>query len=130
MHLTDGCVAGYTDYQTNDGGIYERDACRDKTPDGEEKVIGGPLEIVNPGQNNKVHVTYRIFLGIIPIHREYWMLDDTDDWFLMATPDLKMVNLYTRVPHPAPTLVDQMITELKKLGYAGPLEFPLQASTN
>ena len=34
MSLTDGCVAGYTDYQSKDGGLYERDACRDKTPAG------------------------------------------------------------------------------------------------
>ena len=65
MSLTDGCVAGYTDYQMKDGGLYERDACRDKTPDGEEKVIGGPLNIGNP-ENTKVHVTYHVFLGIIP----------------------------------------------------------------
>jgi apolipoprotein D and lipocalin family protein len=127
MSLTDGCVAGYTDYQTKDGGLYQRDACRDKTPDGEEKVIGGPLEILNPGQNNKVHVTYHVFLGLIPINRDYWMLDHADGWFLMATPDLKTVNLYTRDPRPAPALVDQMTKEIRDKGYAGPLEFPAQS---
>ncbi len=124
MSLTDGCVAGYTDYQTKDGGLYERDACRDKTPEGEEKVIGGPLKILNPGQNTKVHVTYRVFLGLVPINREYWMLDHTDSWFLMATPDLKMVNLYTRDPRPAPALTQQMTKEIKDKGYTGELEFP------
>jgi apolipoprotein D and lipocalin family protein len=129
MSLTDGCVAGYTDYQPKDGGLYERDACRDKTPDGEEKVIGGPLKILNPGQNTKVHVTYHVFFGLIPINREYWMLDHTDGWFLMATPDLKMVNLYTRDPRPAPELVERMTKQIKEMGYAGELEFPAQAKS-
>jgi apolipoprotein D and lipocalin family protein len=124
MSFTDGCVAGYTDYQHKNDGLYERDACRDKTPDGEEKVIGGPLKILNPGQNTKVHVTYHIILGLIPINREYWMLNHTDTWFLMATPDLKMVNLYTRDSRPAPALVEQMTKEIKNLGYTGELEFP------
>src|ERR1700759_3098431 len=60
MKLTDGCVAGYTDYQAKGDGLYQRDACRDKTPDGKEKVIGGPLKILNPGQNTKVHVSYHL----------------------------------------------------------------------
>jgi apolipoprotein D and lipocalin family protein len=128
MSLTDGCVAGYTDYQIKDGGIYERDACRDKTPDGEEKVIGGPLKILDPTQNTKVHVTYHVFLDLIPIHRDYWMLDHTDAWFLMATPDLKMVNLYTRDPRPTPALVQQMTKEIEDLGYSGKLEFPTQST--
>jgi apolipoprotein D and lipocalin family protein len=128
MSLTDGCVAGYTDYQTKDDGIYERDACRDKTPDGEEKVIGGPLKIMNPGQNTKVHVAYHVFLGLIPINRDYWILDHTDGWFLMATPDLKTVNLYTRDPRPTPALLQQMTKEIKDVGYVGELEFPTQSN--
>lgn len=128
MRLTDGCVAGYTDYQTKEGGLYERDACRDKTPDGEEKVIGGPLKILNPGQNTKVHVTYRVFLGLVPINREYWMLDHTDAWFLMATPDLEMVNLYTRDPRPPAALVERMTKQIKDMGYSGELGFPAQSS--
>jgi apolipoprotein D and lipocalin family protein len=124
MSLTDGCVAGYTDYQTKDGGLYQRDACHDKTPDGEEEVIGGPLEILNPGQNTKVHVTYHIVFGIIPINRDYWMLDHSDGWFLMATPDMTMVNLYTRDPRPKQELIDAMTKEIREKGYVGKLEFP------
>jgi apolipoprotein D and lipocalin family protein len=98
MRLTDGCVAGYTDYQPKDGGLYQRDACRDKTPDGEEKVIGGPLKILNPGQNTKVHVTYHL-----------------------------LVNLYTRDPRPVPAVVERMTRQIREMGYAGELEFPAQA---
>jgi apolipoprotein D and lipocalin family protein len=128
LSLTDGCVAGYTDYQMKDGGLYERDACRDKTPDGEEKVIGGPLTILNPGQNSKIHVTYHIVLGLIPINRDYWMLDHADGWFMETTPDMTFVDLYTRDPHPAPALVDKMTREIRDLGYTGKLEFPAQAT--
>jgi apolipoprotein D and lipocalin family protein len=104
MKLTDGCVAGYTDYLHRESGLYQRDACRDKTPAGKEKVIGGPLKIINPGRNTKVHVSYQL-IGLIPVGREYWMLDHGDDWFIQSTPDLKMVNIYTRDPHPPADLV-------------------------
>jgi apolipoprotein D and lipocalin family protein len=70
-----------------------------------------------------------VFFGLIPINREYWMLDHTDGWFLMATPDLKMVNLYTRDPRPAPELVERMTKQIKEMGYAGELEFPAQAKS-
>ena len=130
LRLTDGCVAGYTDYKTKDGGLYERDACRDKTPEGEEKVIGGPLTILNPGQNSKVHVTYHVFLGLIPINRDYWMLDHTDAWFIEATPDMSFVDLYTRSPHPAPALVDQMTSQIRAMGYTGKLESPAQSTSD
>jgi apolipoprotein D and lipocalin family protein len=122
-----GCVAGVTDYQRADGGIAERDACHDKTPDGKEESIGGPLKILNPGANTKVDVAYRALGGLFPIHREYWVLDHTDDWFIIASPDMKEVNLYTREPKPAQALVDKMTKQIKDLGYAGPLEFPTQA---
>lgn len=126
MKLTDGCVAGYTDYQSKDGGLYERDGCRDGSPTGKEKVIGGTLKILNPGQNTKVHVSYRLF-GFVPIGRDYWMLDHTDAWFIQATPDLKMINIYTRDPHPPEALVAQLTAEVKGY-YSGELEFPALAT--
>ncbi|MBA2588270.1 MAG: lipocalin family protein [Alphaproteobacteria bacterium] len=119
-----GCVAGVTDYQSKDGGIFERDACHDKTPDGKEESIGGPLKILNPGTNTKVDVTYRALGGLFPIHREYWVLDHGDSWFMIANPEMTEVNLYTREPRPAQVLVDRMTKQIKDLGYAGPLEFP------
>src|SRR5215469_12673015 len=122
--LNKDCVAGTTDCQSKDGGLYEQDACRDKTPDGKEEGIGGPLKILNPGQNSKVDVAYHALFGIVPIHREYWVLDHTDGWAIMGSPDLTEVNLYTRDPHPQPGLVEQMTKEIKDMGYAGALEFP------
>ena len=128
MSLTDGCVAGYTDYIRKGDALTQRDACRDKTPSGKEKVIGGPLKILNPGQNTKVHVSYRLF-GVVPIAREYWMLDHGDGWFIMATPDMAMINLYTRDPRPPAALVAEMTARTRALGYdVGKLEFPALAA--
>ena len=123
-----GCVAGVTDYQAKDGGITERDACHDKTPDGKEQAVSGPLKILNPGANTKVDVAYRILGGLFPIHREYWVLDHGEDWFIIAGPDMTEVNLYSRAPHPPQALVDRMSKEIKDLGYAGQLEYPAQSA--
>lgn len=124
MKLTDGCVAGYTDYITEGGKLIQRDACRDGTPAGKEKVVAGPLKILNPGLNNKVHVNYRLF-GFVPVGRTYWLLDHGDGWFIMSTPDLKLVNLYTRDPRPSPELVADLTARTQALGYdVSKLEFP------
>jgi apolipoprotein D and lipocalin family protein len=126
--FSDGCVAGTTDFQSKDGGLYERDACHDKTPAGEEKVIGGKLQILNPGPNNKMKVAYRIMGGLISVNHENWVLDHGEDWAIFAAPDLKSVNLYTRDPHPAPALVERMTRQVKDAGYTGALEFPAQSA--
>ncbi len=122
------CVAGTTDFQNRDGGLYESDACHDKTPDGKEETIGGPLKILNPGQNSKVDVAYRAIFGFVPIHREYWVLDHTDGWSIMGNPDLTEVNLYTRDPRPEPAFVEKLTKEIKEMGYTGQLEFPAQGA--
>jgi apolipoprotein D and lipocalin family protein len=124
MSLTDGCVAGYTDYIRKGEALEQRDACRDKTPTGKEKVIAGRLRILNPGQNTKVHVSYRLF-GLLPVARDYWMLDHGDGWFIQATPDMKMINIYTRDPRPSSDKVLELTEHTKVLGYdVGRLEFP------
>ena len=119
-----GCVAGVTDFQAKDGGMTERDACHDKTPDGKEEAVAGPLKILNPGTNTKVDVAYRLLGGLFPVHREYWVLDHGDDWFMIANPEMTEVNLYSRQPRPAQALMDKMTKQIKDLGYAGLLEFP------
>lgn len=126
MKLTDGCVAGYTDYIRDGDKLIQRDGCRDGTPAGKEKVVAGPLKILNPGENTKVHVSYRLF-GFWPVGRNYWMLDHGDGWFIMATDDFKLVNLYTRSPRPSPQLVADMTARTRSLGYdVSRLEFPAQ----
>ena len=124
LSLTDGCVAGYTDYLKKGDGLTQRDGCRDKTPTGKEKVVAGPLKILNPGQNTKVHVSYRLF-GFVPVGRDYWMLDHGEGWFIQATPDMKMINLYTREAHPSAARIADLTARTKALGYdTSKLEFP------
>jgi len=123
-----GCVAGYADYQTKSGGLSERDACHDKTPDGKEQALDGQMKILNPGQNSKVYATYHAMFGLLSISRDYWILDHTDSWAIMANPDLTDVSLYTRDPRPAPALVERMTKEIKDMGYTGPLEFPVPSA--
>jgi len=122
--LTDGCVAGTTDYDPDGkGGVFDHDACHDQTPQGKAKLLGGPLTILNPGQNTKIHITYQLF-GLIPIGRTYWILDHAEGWFIQADPSFTHVNIYTRDPRPPQALVDQLTAEVKRLGYTGVLEFP------
>jgi apolipoprotein D and lipocalin family protein len=121
------CVAGYTDYQNKGGALSEHDGCHDKTPDGKEEALDGAMKILNPGQDSKVTATYHAMFGLVPIHREYWVLDHGDAWAITASPDMTDVSLYTREPHPAPALVERMTKQIKDLGYAGELQFPAQA---
>lgn len=121
-----GCVAGYTDYQAKGGGLSERDGCHDKTPDGKEKTLDGQMKILNPGQNSKIHATYRAMFGLVPISRDYWVLDHTDGWAIMANPELTDVSLYTRNPRPA--LVERLTKQVKDMGYVGQPEFPAQSA--
>lgn len=124
MKLTDGCVAGYTDYLRDGDRIVQRDGCRSGTPAGKEKVVAGPLRILNPGANNKVRVDYRLF-GFLPVPRTYYLLDHGDGWFIMSTADFKLVNLYTRDARPSPQVVRDLTERTRALGYdVSKLEFP------
>jgi apolipoprotein D and lipocalin family protein len=129
MRLTDGCVAGTTDYlRGGDGKLIDVDACKMGTPAGKEKSYQGPVSILNPGQNNKVEVRYTVY-GIIPVTRTYWMLDHGDDyqWFIVANPAFTQVSMFTRTPRPGPKRIAMLSQRLQALGYAGkPLEFPAE----
>lgn len=128
MKLTDGCVAGTTDYYQKDGQLIDRDACRDGTPEGKEKVFAGPVTILNPSENNKVTVKYKV-LEVVPIARTYWMLDHGDDygWFIVSDPAFKNVSLFTRAARPSPELVRQVAARAQALGYdVAKLEYPAQ----
>ena len=121
------CVAGVSDFQMKDGGLYELDACHDKTPDGKEETIGGPVKILNPGQNSKVDVAYHALFGFVPIHVENWVLDHGDDWSILGTPDMSEVHIYTREAHPSPALVEKLSKQVRDMGYAGELQLPAQS---
>lgn len=131
MSLTDGCVAGGTTY-TPQGGVKVKvlDFCRDGSPTGKLKTIGGPAHIVDPGTNAKLHVSYRVF-GVIRIPRDYWVLERAEDysWFISADPSFHDLWIYTRNPRPSQAEIAPLVARAKALGYdTNLLEFPATGS--
>ncbi len=126
MHLTDGCVAGTTDYLANEKGqLVQRDACRMGTPEGKERFFQGTVSLLNPGPNNQILVRYKLW-GLFTLPYTYWILDHDDDyrWFIVATPQMTIVSLFTRNPDPPPAEVAMLTARARALGYEGKLEYP------
>jgi apolipoprotein D and lipocalin family protein len=128
MWITDGCVAGTTAYTPGPGGaLAVLDDCRQGTPEGKRKTIGGPGTILDPGTNAKLRVRYR-FLGL-PVTRDFWVLDRADDysWFISADPSFTDLYIYTRAARPDPDQVARLTARAQALGYdVSKLEFPAQ----
>lgn len=127
IKLTDGCVAGGTTYKPVGGERVDvLDFCRQGSPSGKWKTIGGPARIVDPGVNAKLRVNYR-FLKVIPIQRDYWVLARADDysWFISADPSFRDLWIYTRKPNPTAAELSPLVARARALGYdTGKLEFP------
>ncbi len=123
MSLTDGCVAGATNYVVvSPTRVDVRDTCQVDTPQGREKSIGARGEILDPGTNAKLRARY---VGGL-ITWDYWVLDRADDysWFISADPTFNKLWIYTReVPN-----ADQrqrLVARAQALGYdVSRLEFP------
>ena len=101
------------------------DFCHAGSPAGKLKTIGGPARI-DSGSSAKLHVSYRLF-GIVPVPRDYWVLERADDysWFISADPSFHDLWIYTRNPRPAPADIAPLLARAKALGYdTGLLEFP------
>jgi apolipoprotein D and lipocalin family protein len=130
MRITDGCVAGTTDYYTDAaGGLHELDACHKTTPEGKEETIQGPMTILDPGENTKTLVHYHVFYGLITISRDYWILDHGPgyEWFIFSSPDFKNISIFTRNPRPSPAMVQDLTARARALGYdTSKLEYPAQ----
>ena len=123
MGLTDGCVAGATNYVVvNPTRVDVRDTCQVDTPQGREKAIGGRGEIMDPGTNAKLRVRY---VGGL-ITWDYWVLDHAEDysWFISADPTFEKLWIYTReVPDAAERAA--LVARAAALGYdVSRLEFP------
>lgn len=128
MSITDGCVAGATRYWRDRDRVQVRDTCQQGSPTGRERAIGGPAIILDPGRNAKLRVHYRLF-GLIPITRDYWVLDHDDayTWFISCDPTFRDLWIYTRDPHPSAALVEELKSRAQQLGYdVSHLEFPAQ----
>jgi len=123
MSITDGCVAGATNYVVvNPTRVDVRDTCQVDTPQGREKAVGARGEILDPGTNAKLRARY--FGGLITW--DYWVLNHADDysWFISADPTFNKLWIYTReVPN-----ADQrqrLVARAQALGYdVNRLEFP------
>jgi len=128
MHITNGCVAGTTDYiQDADGHLREVDACHMNTAEGKEESIQGPMVIVNPPENNKTLVHYHVFYNLITISRTYWILDRGADydWFIFTDPGFKTMSIFTRTPRPSAAEVAKLTDRARALGYdTAKLEYP------
>lgn len=129
MKLTDGCVAGATNYLPRNGTKIEvRDTCNKNTPTGKLKTISGPGVITDPGTNTKLHVTYKLF-GFIPVARDYWILDHDESyhWFISCNPAFTDLWIYTRETRPNPALIATLVAKANAMGYdVTKLEFPAQ----
>lgn len=123
MRLTDGCVAGATNYVlVSPSRVDVRDTCQVGTPQGREKAIGARGEILDPGTNARLRVRY--FGGLVTW--DYWVLDHADDysWFISADPSFDKLWIYTRrVPDEAER--QRLVARAGALGYdVRRLEFP------
>ncbi|WP_420102227.1 lipocalin family protein [Bosea sp. (in: a-proteobacteria)] len=129
MTITDGCVAGATEYGPNrQGGIEVLDSCRMGSPKGELKTVGGPGTILDPGFNAKLRVDYKLF-GVVPVQRDYWVLDRAEDysWFISADPTFRDLYIFTRDPQIGAAQRNRLVQRAAALGYdVSKLEFPEQ----
>ena len=129
MRITRNCVAGTTDYsRLPDGQLFDLDACRMGTPQGQLKTFYGPVTLLNPEQNTKMRVSYIVW-HLFHIARVYWILDHDDGyrWFLLSDPSFTHVSLFSRVPQPPAAQVRHMLDELRHWGYdTSKLERPAQ----
>ncbi|WP_291840020.1 lipocalin family protein [Brevundimonas sp.] len=123
--LTDGCVAGASNYVlVSATRVDVRDTCEQGQPGGREKSIGGRGEILDPGTNTKLRVRY---LGGF-VTWDYWVLDHDEayTWFISADPTFERLFIYTR-EIPSPAQRERLTERARALGYdVSRLEFPAQ----
>jgi apolipoprotein D and lipocalin family protein len=124
MIITNGCVAGATDYvREGDDKVAVTDSCRRGGLAGAEAKIKGAGTILDPGTFAKLRVRYNFL-----ITWDYWVLDHADDysWFISSDPAFKNLWIYTR-QNPTPAQTEALVARAKALGYdTSKLEFPVQ----
>lgn len=123
MRLTDGCMAGTTNYTlTGPDSLTLRDTCQTGTPQGKEKAIGARATILDPGTNAKFRARY--FGGFVTW--DFWILDHDAaySWFISADPTFDRLWIYTREV-PSRDQLAALVERVRALGYdPSRLEFP------
>lgn len=123
MWITEGCVVGTTAYAKGNGPneVRVRDACRKGGASGEETVLEGVGEILNPGVNSRILVRYNPLLSV-----EYDIQQVAPDysWFIATSPTLENLFIYTR-GRPSKKKLGSLVSRARALGYdTSTLEFP------
>ena len=98
------------------------------SPKGELKTVGGPGTVLDPGFNAKLRVDYKLF-GVVPVQRDYWVLDRADDysWFISSDPTFRDLYIFTRDPQIGAAQRNRLVQRAAALGYdVSKLEFPEQ----
>lgn len=123
LRLTDGCVAGATNYAVvNATRVNVRDTCQSGTPQGREKSLSARADILDPGFNAKLRVRYLSGLVVW----DYWILDHAEDysWYISADPTFDKLWIFTREVPDEPEL-EALLARAQALGYdVSRLEFP------
>lgn len=123
--VNEGCQAGTTDWTPKGDGSYRiAAACHKGSPTARPRVISGDVEILNPGQNNRVKM--KIFGGLIS--REYWIFDHAHDygWLIMGTPKGDFISIEATRPFLPPAVKAEALARARALGYdTSKLVFPI-----
>jgi apolipoprotein D and lipocalin family protein len=124
MKLTDGCVAGATDYRyTAPDKVEVTDTCQVGAPGGKTRSIKGHARLLDPGANANLRVHYPFF-----ITWDFRILDHAEDysWFISSDPRFEKLWIYTRAV-PSKDELAALVARVKALGYdPARLEFPAQ----
>jgi len=111
-----GCEGVTAVYSLRDDGLVGvRNACRQGSVNGEEKVSEGRARIVEGSEGAKLKVSFfgPFFVG------DYWVLDRAEDysWSIVGEPSGRYLWLLSRTAQPTPEILQTMLNRARELGY-------------
>ena len=120
------CQGSATDWQPKPDGSFRITAiCRKGSPTGPAKTVTGDVEVLNPGQNNRVKM--KLLAGLVS--REYWIFDHAADyaWLIMGTPKGDFVSISATRPILPEPVKAEALARARALGFdTSRLAFPMQ----